>query len=72
MERITIDIAGMSCAHCVAAVDRALKDLQGVRVEQVAVGQATVAFDPAVATPEHIAQAVADEGYDVLETRAAR
>ena len=65
MTRTTLQIDGMTCGHCVASVKRALEALDGVAVEQVAVGRATVAFDPAVATPERIARAVADAGYDV-------
>jgi len=69
MERVTISIDGMSCSHCVRSVDQALKALEGVTVEQVAVGSATVSFDPAVVTAEKIAEAVEDEGYQVSETR---
>ena len=69
MERITMDIDGMTCGHCVRSVDAALKELAGVTVEQVAVGQATVSFDPAATTTDRIAQAIADEGYSVRATR---
>jgi copper chaperone CopZ len=53
----------MSCGHCVASVKKALEGLDGVTVEQVAVGTATVAYDPAVASPGKIAEAVSDAGY---------
>lgn len=63
MEQATIGIQGMSCGHCVASVKRALGQLAGVDVQEVKVGSATVAYDPAAVTPERIAQAIADEGY---------
>ena len=63
MEQTTIAIQGMSCGHCVAAVKGALGQLDGVQVEEVKVGSATVAYDPAAVTPERIAQAVSAEGY---------
>ena len=63
MERLNFTITGMSCGHCVAAVREALDELPGVRVEQVAVGSAAVAYDPSQTTPERIAAAVADAGY---------
>ncbi len=63
MTRTTLKIDGMSCGHCVTAVKRALLDLDGVTVENVAVGTATVQYDPAVASPEKIAEAVSDAGY---------
>lgn len=69
MERVTLDIDGMSCGHCVRSVDSALKELAGVAVETVRIGQATVTFDPATTSTAQIAQAIADEGYSV---RAAR
>lgn len=63
MEQAKIAIEGMSCGHCVAAVKGALGRLDGVQVKEVAIGSATVAYDPAAVTPARIAEAVADEGY---------
>lgn len=63
MEQTTIAIQGMSCAHCVAAVKGALHRLEGVQVQDVKIGSAQVAYDPAAVTPARIAEAVADEGY---------
>lgn len=68
MDRITMTIGGMSCGHCVSAVKGALAGVEGVQVEQVAVGRAVVSFDPASTSAERIAQAVADEGYAVVAT----
>jgi copper chaperone len=66
MERVTMNIAGMSCGHCVGAVTKALKSLEGVNVEQVSVGKATVAYDPNATSAAQITQAVEDEGYTVV------
>jgi copper chaperone len=63
MSHTTLKIDGMSCEHCVKAVKTALEALDGVTVESVSVGAATVAYDPAVATPEKLAQAVNGAGY---------
>ncbi|HEX5581723.1 MAG TPA: heavy-metal-associated domain-containing protein [Gemmatimonadaceae bacterium] len=63
MSRTTLKIDGMSCGHCVSAVKKALEGLDGVAVESVAVGSATVEYDPAVASPEAIVEAVNDAGY---------
>ena len=65
MERMTMKIDGMTCGHCVSQVTKALKEVEGVKVEQVSVGSATVSFDPSVASEEKISQAVEDEGYAV-------
>ena len=40
--RTTLSITGMTCGHCVMSVKRALGELEGVTVEQVAIGSATV------------------------------
>lgn len=63
MTRTTLNIDGMSCGHCVAAVRKALEHLDGVTVQQVAIGSATVEYDPAVASPDKIVEAVNDAGY---------
>lgn len=71
MDRITMKIDGMSCGHCVSQVKKALEGIEGVQVEQVNIGSATVAFDPAAASEDRIAQAVEDEGYAVAGTNRA-
>lgn len=63
MEQTTIAIQGMSCGHCVAAVKGALAGLDGVQVQEVKVGSATVAYDPGAVTPRQIAAAIESEGY---------
>jgi copper chaperone len=68
MDRMTMKIDGMSCGHCVSAVTKALETLPDVQVEQVKVGSATVAFDPATTTESRIAEAVETKGYRVAAT----
>lgn len=68
MDRIKLKIDGMSCGHCVNAVDKALKSVDGVQVEQVAIGSATVSYDPAATSADKITRAVEDEGYAVAGT----
>jgi copper chaperone len=63
MEHTTLTIDGMTCGHCVSAVRQALDGVDGATVESVAVGSATVAYDPARTSPERLAAAVTEEGY---------
>lgn len=63
MERLTLAIEGMSCGHCVARVRQALGSLEGVSVEQVEVGRASLAYDPARVTAERLLHALGDAGY---------
>jgi copper chaperone len=69
METTTLTIGGMSCGHCVKAVEAALGGVEGVRVESVEMGTARVEYDPAAVTPERLAAVVEEEGYEVLERR---
>ena len=64
MERLRLDIGGMSCDHCVRAVRGALQGVEGAEVEEVAIGHATVRYDPARTSPDAIVDAVSDEGYE--------
>lgn len=65
MERVRLEIAGMSCGHCARAVEQALRGVDGVRVEGVEIGGATVAYDTARVRREDLARAVEAEGYTV-------
>jgi copper chaperone len=64
MERATMRIDGMSCGHCVNAVRGALAELPGVEVEDVAIGSATVSYDPARTDAAKLVEAVRDAGYE--------
>jgi copper chaperone len=66
MDKLTMQITGMTCGHCVAGVTRALKGVAGVSVDQVAIGTASVEYDPTATTPADIAKAVEEEGYHVV------
>ena len=68
MDRITMKIDGMTCGHCVGQVSKALEGLEGVQVEHVKVGEATVAYDPAATSEAQIAKAVEVQGYAVTGT----
>ena len=61
----TFEIEGMSCAHCVRAVESALAEVSGAVVESVEVGQARVDAGPE-ATREQLVQAIEDAGYAVV------
>lgn len=68
MENITLKVQGMSCGHCVKAVEGSVGELAGV--SQVAVnleaGEVTVAFDASATNVDAIKETIDDQGYDVL------
>ncbi len=63
----SLTVHGMTCGGCAAAVERALKSVDGVT--DVAVDleakQARVSFDPSRATREKLAQAIVKAGFTV-------
>ena len=69
MTPLALSISGMSCGHCLNAVRRALSDTPGVSVEAVRIGRAEVQYDPALTTPERIAAAVTDAGYEATRVQ---
>ena len=63
MEPLHLTIEGMTCQHCVRAVDERLRKTPGVEVTRVTVGSADLRFDPARTNLDEISEAIADEGY---------
>ena len=63
MQIITLSIRGMSCGHCVASVRGALEAVPGAVVQDVRVGSAEIALDPAT-LPAAVLTAVREAGYD--------
>lgn len=64
MQRVSLQIDGMSCSHCVASVRKALEGVSGARVDRVDVGLADVSYDPATTRPAALERAVRDAGYE--------
>jgi copper chaperone len=63
MENTHLIIEGMTCQHCVRAVETRLRNTAGVEVERVEVGSADIRYDPAQTSLDDLAEAIADEGY---------
>ena len=66
---VTLDVRGMTCASCVAHVERALTDLDGVlgAVVNLGLGTARVTIIPGIVTIGAMKQAVRDVGYEAAE-----
>jgi copper chaperone len=63
MEFLHLAIEGMTCQHCVRAVEGRLRRTPGVDVSQVTIGSADVRYDPTATSVDEIAEVIADEGY---------
>ena len=69
-----LSISGMTCAACVARVERALKKVEGVEsaVVNLATERASVAFDADAVSMARLKRAVRDAGYAVVEASAGQ
>ncbi len=65
-EMLTIGVTGMTCASCVARVERALKKVPGVdgAAVNLATEKATVTYDTGSAEIETLLQAIENAGYE--------
>ena len=63
METLHLTIEGMTCQHCVRAVETRLRATPGVEVERVEIGSAELRYDPATTNVDQLSEAIADEGY---------
>lgn len=71
-KQITLPITGMTCANCVATVERNLKKEKGVRAATVNLSseRATIEFDPALTGLDAIISRVQRAGYGVASGEA--
>jgi len=63
MNEAELQIEGMTCGHCVAHVEKALRSLDGVAKVEVEIGRARVAHDPTRVTVAAMLAAIDDAGY---------
>jgi Cu+-exporting ATPase len=65
--QITMPVLGMTCANCVATVERNTKKVEGVSdaVVNFSTEKVTVSYDPAKAAPQAMIDRIANAGYQV-------
>ena len=66
MEKVTLQVTKMTCAHCEKAVKNALTDM-GVKSVKASAkkNMVEVAYDPAIVTLEDIKTEIKELGYHV-------
>ncbi len=64
-----INIDGMKCMHCVAAVENAIGELTGVDTFEVNLdgGCLEIEFDESILSPEDIIGTIEDQGFGAEE-----
>ncbi|MBM4763305.1 copper chaperone CopZ [Bacillus sp. B15-48] len=67
MEKVTLNVSGMSCGHCVKAVEGSVGALEGINGVKVNLEFKTVEveFNNAIVSLEKIKETIDDQGYDV-------
>jgi copper chaperone len=63
MRDLTLFIEGMSCSHCLHAVNKALASVPGVEIGSVRLGRADLRYDEGTIEPGRIVEAVSGAGY---------
>jgi copper chaperone len=71
MEKITLTVKGMSCGHCVNAVETNVGQLPGVSNVKVYLndGKVEVEYNPSEVTLEKIVGTIDEQGYEVKESQ---
>jgi copper chaperone len=63
VRRVVLHITGMTCGHCMHAVNSALASTPGVRLDSLRMGRAALSYDEQTTDPAAIERVIADAGY---------
>lgn len=66
MKTVRLNVSGMTCGHCQATVEKALRTQTGVRNATVHLdsGAAEVEYEETAVAPEQLVAAVRESGYE--------
>lgn len=65
MKTISLSVSGMSCGHCVSAIEKALKEINVESQVDLASGKVQVSFDESKQSLATIQETIEDQGYEV-------
>ncbi|MDE6336869.1 MAG: heavy metal translocating P-type ATPase [Muribaculaceae bacterium] len=73
MKKVSYPVTGMMCAVCAGTVEKTVAGCVGVKDASVnfAAAEVTFSYDPAVTSPETVAHAVSEAGYDMIIVSSA-
>ncbi|MEK3785092.1 MULTISPECIES: copper ion binding protein [Paenibacillus] len=66
MSQVTLNVEGMSCNHCVQAVERAVKEAGAEAKVNLEAKTVLVDFDESKISIGEIKHAIEDQGYDIV------
>ena len=67
---MAFEVEGMSCAHCVKSVTKAIQSLDAASDVQVDLAGKTVKVDRSQLTQQQLEAAIATAGYEVIQRTA--
>ena len=67
MQTVTLNVKGMSCGHCVKAVEGSVGELEGVNQVSVKLDEAMVdvTYNESQVSLDTIKETIEEQGYDV-------
>lgn len=65
MKKITLNVEGMSCNHCVMTIEKTLKEIGASGKVDLAGHKVEVSYEEGAVSLEKIKEAIEDQGYDV-------
>lgn len=71
MKTVTLHIEGMSCGHCLNAVNQALASVAGATIRSVRIGRAEVDLPDSGPRSDDLVTAVEESGYTVSHVDGA-
>lgn len=66
MKTQELQIEGMSCGHCVMSLKKQLSKIDGLEVNDVTIGKASVQFDETRVSPELLKNAIETAGFQLV------
>ncbi|RUS46244.1 copper ion binding protein [Cohnella sp. AR92] len=66
MQNITLKVEGMSCGHCVNAVEGAVRKLGASAKVDLAGKSVSIEYDEKKTSVANLKEAIEDQGYDVV------
>jgi copper chaperone len=67
-KHVVLNVPSISCNHCKKAIEGAVREVPGVVVVEVEVGEKTVSleYDPDQVDLEEVKHTIEEEGYEVV------
>ncbi|UJF32732.1 copper ion binding protein [Paenibacillus hexagrammi] len=67
MSSVILKVDGMSCNHCVSAIEKAMRELGAEGSVNLTAKEVTVQYDDSKVTVNAIKEAIEEQGYDVVQ-----